>query len=315
MSPIRRSNVPSGAPIPEPPLTSDLSGRAPSLMQGSEAARNLIRGAFDLHVHAAPDIVPRKCDDLTLARLASQAGMAGFLLKSHLGSTAERAYLVNQVQPGIHVAGGLVLNDSIGGLNPAAVDVFLRLGARCVWMPTQSSSNHKQRKGKPGPGISVLDELGKVVPVVHEICALIAAADAVLATGHLSVAETLALVPVARSMGVKRILVTHAELDDVSMPAAVQVELGRVGCFIEHSLICIHPAGGSVNFGEIARNIRATGPGSCVITTDYGQPDNPFPAQGLVDFVDRLLRAGFTETDIRQMATGNPLDLISAAQT
>ena len=48
-------------------------------------------GAFDTHVHVAPDVVERKIDDISLARRFAELGMAGFLLKSHYTSTAERA--------------------------------------------------------------------------------------------------------------------------------------------------------------------------------------------------------------------------------
>jgi hypothetical protein len=273
-------------------------------------AFDLIRGAFDMHVHAAPDVVPRICDDIQLAKAAAAAGMAGFLLKSHHGSTVERAYILTRLNLGVRVAGGLALNESVGGLNVAAVEVALQLGGRCIWMPTQSAANHKQLKGKVGRGLSVLDDDGRLLPVVADICSLIASADAILATGHLAVREILALVPAAKAAGVRRIVITHAELDDVSMPGAIQLELVRQGCYIEHSLISVHPAGGSVDFALIAQNIRTTGADRCVISTDYGQADNPMPPLGLLDFSKRLLAAGFSRQQVELMAAQNPVEVI-----
>jgi hypothetical protein len=263
-------------------------------------------------VHAAPDVVPRKCDDIDLAKSAAEAGMAGFLLKNHNGSTVERAFILNRLDFGIKAAGGLALNDPVGGLNPAAVDVALRLGARCIWMPTQSSANHKRLKGKPGPGISVLDQDGHVLPVVGELCSMIASAGVILATGHLAVPEILALVPAARAAGVQRILITHADLDDVSMPGTVQAELAREGCYIEHSLISIRPAGGSIDFDLIAKNIRVAGAERCVISTDYGQADNPMPPEGLMQFAQRLIDVGFSRQELETMAVRNPTELIGS---
>jgi hypothetical protein len=270
-----------------------------------------LKGAFDLHVHAAPDVVPRKCDDLELAHAAAAAGMAGFLLKSHLGSTVERAYLASHLHSGIKVSGGIVLNDPVGGLNPAAVDIALRLGGRCVWFPTQSAANHRRTKQDLAQGgLTVLDDDGSIVPAVHEILELIAGKDVILATGHLSVEETLALANAARKRRIQRFLVTHAELDVVSMPVDVQQQLAAAGCFIEHSLVCIHALGGSVPFEQIARNIAEVGPERCVITTDYGQRENPLPPEGLLDFITRLLQMGFSRKDIDLLAVRNPAQLI-----
>ena len=98
-----------------------------------------IPGIFDMHIHSAPDIAPRKTDDLELAKAAAAAGMGGIMIKSHLGSSVERAYLVNQMVPNIRVCGGLVLNFPVGGLNPFAVDSYVRMGAKEVWMPTLSA--------------------------------------------------------------------------------------------------------------------------------------------------------------------------------
>ena len=53
--------------------------------------RELVRGAYDMHVHIAPDTVERIIDDVGLARRCQELGLAGFQLKSHYTSTAERA--------------------------------------------------------------------------------------------------------------------------------------------------------------------------------------------------------------------------------
>src|SRR6266508_3906304 len=97
-----------------------------------------LTGTIDLHIHSAPDVGPRKMDDLEVARQAAQRGMRAILLKSHWTLTADRAYLVEKVVSGIRVFGGLALNQSVGGFNPAAVEVALKMGAAQIWMPTLS---------------------------------------------------------------------------------------------------------------------------------------------------------------------------------
>ena len=54
-----------------------------------------MRGAFDPHVHVAPDFAPRRITDLELAERCLELGLAGFGLKSHYTATAERAAVVN----------------------------------------------------------------------------------------------------------------------------------------------------------------------------------------------------------------------------
>ena len=66
----------------------------------SARARELVRGAYDLHVHVEPDLAKRRIDDLGLARRFAELGLAGFVLKSHYAPTAERAAVVRAAVPG-----------------------------------------------------------------------------------------------------------------------------------------------------------------------------------------------------------------------
>ncbi len=97
-----------------------------------------LEGAIDLHVHSSPDVEPRRYDDIQLAGEAARMGMSAILIKSHQNSTVERAILVSKIVPQIRVFGGLVLNETVGGLNPAAVRLALTMGAKQIWMPTRS---------------------------------------------------------------------------------------------------------------------------------------------------------------------------------
>ena len=83
----------------------------------SERARRLVQGAFDTHVHIAPDVMERRIDDVSLARRFAELGLAGFVLKSHYTSTAERASVVRKAVPGVQVLGGISLNRAVGGMN------------------------------------------------------------------------------------------------------------------------------------------------------------------------------------------------------
>ena len=152
----------------------------------TEWARRLVRGAYDLHVHVEPDVMRRRVTDLQLARRCWDVGLAGFALKSHYVPTAERAAVLNEALNGaVQVLGALTLNAAVGGMNPLAVEIAAREGARIVWMPTLDAANHRAKSADLPPGATPpmwlalqreLDEQGITVPPVPVLDAAGAAA-------------------------------------------------------------------------------------------------------------------------------------------
>ncbi|MFN3325679.1 MAG: DUF6282 family protein [Bryobacteraceae bacterium] len=271
---------------------------------------DFLEGAVDMHVHSAPDLDPRRYDDLELAREAARAGMGALLLKSHLGSTVERAYLVSQVVREIKVHGSIVLNEPVGGLNPAAVRVALELGAREVWMPTRSAANHRRHHGQAG-GLTVVDDCGGIVPEVEEILRLIAARQCILGSGHLAPEETVALVKRAKELGVGKVLITHPEWSATFYPIELQRQLAALGgVFFERCYVSTTHRCGFTPFPVIEDAIAAVGVETTVISTDLGQVDTPAPVDGLRLYADRLLSSGFTREQIREMARELPFRLL-----
>src|ERR1700719_4844214 len=103
------------------------------------AQENPLAGGIDIHVHSAPDSTPRKIDAIDLARLAKSRGMRGLVLKNHYEPTASLAYIVRKEVPGIEIFGGISLDLTVGGVNPAAVEHMTHVKGgwgRVVWMPT-----------------------------------------------------------------------------------------------------------------------------------------------------------------------------------
>lgn len=286
----------------------------------------LLHGAIDLHQHAAPSVFERVTDDVGLALESRQRGMRAVLVKAHEHDTTGRAGLVRRQVAGIEVFGGIVLNASVGGLNPDAVDQCLRLGGRMVWMPTLSARHHIEyfggshfgktmepsapvREERPR-GLSILDGAGRVLPEVGEILRLIAGADACLSTGHLALAEIWALVRAARAAGVRKILVTHPDLKLSGISVAEQQKLAAAGAVLEKDIITMMPAWQSVSLEEMAGSIRAVGPAHCVLATDFGQLHHPVPPEGMRMFVQLLLERGFTPDELRVMVAVNPARLL-----
>ncbi|HVZ61644.1 MAG TPA: DUF6282 family protein, partial [Terriglobales bacterium] len=80
-----------------------------------------LSGAIDTRVHSGPDSVRRSIDADDLAQLAKKQGMRGLVLKNHWEPTAALAYMVSKQVPGVEVYGGIVLDQSVGGINLEAV--------------------------------------------------------------------------------------------------------------------------------------------------------------------------------------------------
>jgi Family of unknown function (DUF6282) len=290
----------------------------------SDAARELVRGAFDLHVHIDPDVIPRRIDDVALARRFAELGLAGFQLKSHYTSTAERAKVVAGVVPEVTVLGAITLNQAVGGLNAFAVEIAAREGARTVWLPTVDAANETAGRN-PEPGaklpawaklqhelrdrgitvepVQVVDEDGSVVPALRDVLATIKLHGMLLATGHLGRDEIFAVVDAAREEGVEDIVITHPEFPSQSLNADDQRALAAKGAFLERCFTTPHT--GKVEWDVLIENTRAVGAEQTVWSTDLGQRDNPPVEDGLAALADRFLAAGFSEQEVRTMAVEN----------
>ncbi len=291
----------------------------------SDRARELLRGAYDTHMHISPDVVERIVDDITLARRFQELGMAGFVLKSHYGSTAERAAVVRTAVPGINVLGAIALNRAVGGINPLAVEIAAREGARTVWLPTVDSVNESHERDAPAgakvpvwvklqlelreqgieiPPVPVVNESnGTVRPEVREVLDMIARHGMVLATGHLSRDEIFAVVEAALESGVETIVVTHPEFPSQDLSVEDQIALAGQGALLERCFTTPHT--GKVTWERWVENIRAARPENSVLSTDLGQVFNPPVEDGMALMVDRLLDAGFGEEEVYVMAVVN----------
>ena len=284
---------------------------------------DLLTGAYDIHIHAGPDIVPRSVDFLAVGREAVANGMAGVVFKDIGQPTIDRAYAVRSAFPDLRAFGGIVLDRPAGGFNPAAVERSLRLGGRFVWMPV-SDARHTVSLYAQGTlrlvippaltrdaALSVTDETGELRGEVRAILRLIAEHDAVLGTGHISPEEAVVLVAHARAEGVRRIVVNHPCGTSIGASIPLQIELARLGAYLEHCYAQTTVGLDGVPMTKIAEAIRAVGAQSCILATDLGQTFNPTPAQGLRLFAHGLLDLGIPRNDIAVMTRDNPRALLS----
>ena len=274
----------------------------------NEQIEEILRGAYDLHVHAAPDgEQQRRMDALEVARCAYEAEMGGFVLKSHDYNTAPLTYALNQMYPGLSVFGAIALNRSVGGINPDAVQVAADLGAQVVWMPT-FTADFRQR-GRDSEGIRVADDDGNLCDGVHEVLEIIAAADMTLASGHISPAEAVALFKAARAQGVQRMITTHP---DGVATLEEQQKMIALGAYAEYTFLACMPSRARRTPQQFVEMIRSLGVGNCIVTTDFGQWQNPPPAEGMRMAIAALLDAGMTSDEVTTLVKGNTAQLVGA---
>lgn len=288
-----------------------------------------ISGAIDMHCHFGPDPRrPRSVDALQLAREAMQAGQRGAVLKSHDYPTAAIAALVQEAVGGPLLFGSVCCDEQVGGVNPAAVEAALRIGAKVVWMPTHSSKvvdpgsaklanaasvTHAHATGEAGE-IRLIDDDGRLRPETLAVLALVEEHGAIVATGHTSRDEHFAVTREFASRG--HVIVTHARQATCQPDLSVDdcVALADLGAVIEFSAITCLGVYASRPIEEIVDAIRAVGVDRCVVSTDFGQEKNPHPTEGLQLMANALVGAGLEEKEVRHMMCDAPARLLGVSE-
>jgi uncharacterized protein DUF6282 len=293
----------------------------------AEVVARVLKGGIDLHVHPAPSPLPRRIDAVEAAQAAEAIGMRAIVVKSHHHSTVTDVLALGRDLNGlpVRVFGGIALNSAVGGLNPHAVDLALKLGGRIVWFPTIGSPQHiahhaahpdlkfpklavHVREERP---VDVFDESGELRPEVHDIIGLIKEHDAILASGHMAPDRILAVFEAAHAAGVTRLLVNHPNfvVEATHEQGKRFVELGAV---IEHSLCMYDDRSSFYNWDidVLLGWIRAVGPDRSTLGSDLGQMKNPLPSEAFTNIIGQLLDAGLSEGELESMVRRNPARLL-----
>lgn len=291
-----------------------------------------IQGAYDLHIHGGPEPIPRKYDFVTMSRRMAEAGMAGFVAKSHFYSTVPYAVLAEQYGAPV-IWGSVTLNRFVGGINPNAVRASLgyRRGTvpllRIVWMPTMHAKSNLamlRRKGigfdippewtagVPAPGAQPIDSIEPIdltAPTVQdalkETFDVMAEGGVALATGHISRDEIFHIVPLAKSRGVRSIVLTHPIYASTALTDAEMRELtGEYENVFAEMCYIFMPIDG-FTAEQMVAHIRAVGPERVLLCTDSGQCSMEPPDVCMQRYFDLLGEAGFDDESLRTMAVRN----------
>lgn len=294
-------------------------------------SETIISGAYDMHIHTGPDIMPRKLTFLDEAERCVKAGMAGYVIKSHYFTSSSWAKIANEKVPECKTFGSIVLNNPVGGMNALAVDTIARDGGKVVWFPTVDTvaaiakTQHVEEGGRrpfwldvllsqQADGITLkpvrlLDDNDKLLPAVHDVLDVIARYNMILCTGHISVHEAKAVIKAAKEHGVERIICTHVDSQLCFWEIEEQIEtVKKYGVFMEH---CTNSCTtGKVAWDVCLNQIKSIGCDHIIISTDLGQATHKYPDEGLLDFANWMLENGISETDVRKTFVDNPKQLL-----
>jgi hypothetical protein len=289
-------------------------------------AAKILNGAIDLHCHSGPSMIPRKLDHLEAARNGATIGLKAILVKDHHLTCLREIYYLDKYilrGRGVQLFGGVPLNNSVGGLNPYAVDLGRKMGAKIVWMPTVSAKRHilHHRRGKfPETSQKMLVEKPIVILTkddqlkreVFPILEQIKDSDLILSAGHLSPAEIKILLMKAKELGIKRMVVNHPTFIINASDSEIKM-FSEMGAFIEHSISMAFPESSfySITSKELIRLIRLVGVEKTILGSDLGQVVNPLPVEGFTSIVKILLQEGLNRKEIEFMVKHNPAFLLN----
>lgn len=278
-----------------------------------------LKGVIDMHVHTNPDLRLRAYDDFELMEAAIRVGARAIVIKTHQGATMDRAYLCNKHNQIVHggsndftMFGSVTLNRVIGGINPAAVESGLKLGAKVVWLPTQSARNHMLKNNQSTDHCVEVVRDGAVVSELNDVFRLIKDHNAVLGTAHVSPEEAFIVVEAARDAGVKNIVVTHPEWWVVGMTVEDQVRMVKDYDVILERCYAQNMGGGAYksNLRSNLEIIQEAGYRNVMVDTDGGQVENPHWELAMEEYMQYLVDHGIPMEHVYHMTRTIPAGLL-----
>lgn len=294
----------------------------------SERAREALWGAVDLHCHSAPNPIPRIFDHVEAARDAGRLGMQAILVKSHHHNTVMDIQAMAPQLKDIEtkVYGGVALNDQVGGINPYAVEMCLRMGGRAVWFPTLSSCRHIEHVKNGGrfpqanieitsTQISPRDDGGELTDDTHHVLDLIVEQDALLSAGHLPPEDIGPLFAEASQRGIERMIISHPNNRVMRLSIDDARPFVELGGYLEHEISMYDPQVERVqSTPEVLMEwVTQIGPERTVLASDLGQLGRPLPVDAYLRVGEALLELGLPAQDLRRIAVDNPAFLLGIA--
>ena len=284
-----------------------------------EDVDGILEGSIDIHAHGGSEPFDRICLEDELLQDYTRAKMRAIVIKTWYTPSASRnALLMKQLNAWaatenlkpVTLIGGITLNNSVGGLNPNAVERCLKFpGFKYIWLPMVDSYHHRKLvyDDQTGAGLHILDANGKVLPELKEIFRIAADHDLIIASGHYPYAETAVVFEEALKIGVKRLEVVHPAHIHSKTTIAQMKEYAKEGVKLMLSglgTLCfpLHETGPIY----AAQMIEEVGADHFVYGSDFGQIHNPTHIIGTRWMIQMMLAYGVTKEDLVKIFKTNP---------
>ncbi|WP_433472205.1 DUF6282 family protein [Spirillospora sp. CA-142024] len=292
-------------------------------MASPPPAAEVLTGLVDLHCHSGPNPFAREFDHAEGAKDGERLQMRAMLVKSHHHNTVMDVLAMKDRLATIRteVFGGIALNAQVGGINPYAVAMCLRMGGKAVWFPTFSSQRHLDAHPEgggfpvatvelPSRIVPMCTEDGKLVPEAHEVLDLVQETETIVSGGHGHPDHIRELFTQAKARGIERMLINHPDFVIGADPALCR-EFTAMGAFVEHEVGMYDPLGNKKwDPANLLNWIREVGPERTVIASDLGQKGRPMPVDAFLRVGQALLDLGLPAADLRRMVRDNPSFLL-----
>lgn len=285
---------------------------------------SVLEGAVDVHVHGQPDLATRfenRGSDLAVMRLARQYGIDGWVLKSHLWPTTDRASLLRELAgDGFVVHGSVTLNPVLGGATATTVELAAAHGAKVIFLPTWGAWADVQRDGyiatllrQVAPSfdrfvaeraVRFVEGNGNLTGTAREVIDACAGLGLSLATGHIGLTESVAVTEYAAGIGYDRVLVTHP-LHYVDTPERLR-HFAQTGAQIELAVGPLMHPDGHLHIRDVAEVFEVLGPDNLVLSSDAFSRWAPSEPECLRIAVEQLAYLGVPEADLRRTLVDNP---------
>ncbi len=291
-------------------------------------ADELLQGAIDLHVHGYPEIsrtVKTRLDDVAIVAAALESGMRAIVLKSHMWPTVGRVYHLQKQFPGFQIFSSITLNTTVGGLNPVSVESAAKQGAKVIFMPTWSASNDINQGGfstymktyldslgnlTAESGLRLINKEGHLKDEVREILNIAKLQKLVLATGHIGIEESTALIEEANRLGVWPIIYNHPDSRSVGATRTQIKMMTDRGAFAEICALGMMPAFQRIHPKQVIEIVKEVGAEKCILSTDFFFDWPPPVPEMLRMTLGTLLSLGLSFEELKLMVQVNPAKIL-----
>lgn len=283
----------------------------------------LIKYHVDMHVHCNADASPnhvmtKKNEDVVTK--CRESGMHGLVLKTHGWPAVRLANKLNEMYDDFTVYPSVSLNQTAGGPYPWVMEMAIQMGARVVWLPTWSSLNDKYCPGgftqlvinensnkyfKDIPDeafYTVTDEDGNVKDNIKKIVQMAKEAGIVLATGHGSTAEALAVARYAHEIGFQKLVFTHPTCGVSPVTHEQLKEFADLGGYIEFCTLGVQPLYTSMTVAEWKEICELCGYDHCFLASDHFFDWTPSIPEQYATMMNCMYTVGSTMEELSAMA-------------